>query len=50
MIGVDMAVSFGGGLPVLVAGDLNAKHGNWKLRLSTRRGNSYVTMPTRTPN
>ena len=31
-------VCFGGGLPVLMAGDLNAKHVDWKSRLSTTRG------------
>jgi endonuclease/exonuclease/phosphatase family metal-dependent hydrolase len=28
----------GGGLPVLMAGDLNAKHVDWNSRLTTRRG------------
>ena len=38
LIGVDLSVSFGGGLPVLMAGYLNAKHVDWISRLSTRRG------------
>jgi len=33
-----MYASFGGGLPVLMAGDLNAKHVDWNSRLSARRG------------
>jgi hypothetical protein len=28
LIGVDMTACFGGGLPVLMTGDLNAKHAN----------------------
>jgi hypothetical protein len=38
LIGENMDVCFGGGLPVLLAGDLNAKHVDWNSRLSTRRG------------
>jgi len=30
LIGADLTACFGGGLPVLMAGDLNAKHVNWK--------------------
>jgi hypothetical protein len=37
-IGADLDACFGGGLPVLFAGDLNAKHVDWNSRLSTRRG------------
>ena len=29
LIGADLTACFGGGLPVLLAGDLNAKHMNW---------------------
>jgi hypothetical protein len=36
-------------MPVLMAGDLNAKHVDWNSRLTTRRGKPYVIMPTRTP-
>ena len=36
LIGADLDVCFGGGLPVLMAGDLNAKHVDWNSRLSTR--------------
>ena len=49
LIGADLTACFGGGLPVLMAGELNAKHVDWNSRLNARRGNSYVTMPTRTP-
>ena len=38
LIGEDMDACFGGGMPVLMAGDLNAKHVAWNSRLSTRRG------------
>ena len=38
LIGADLDSCFGGGLPVLMAGDLNAKHVNWNSRLNTRRG------------
>jgi hypothetical protein len=38
LIGAYLSVCFGGGLPILMAGDLNAKHVDWNLRLSTRRG------------
>ena len=49
LIGTDLTACFGGGLLVLMVGDLNAKHVDWNSRLSTRRGNSYVLMPMRTP-
>jgi hypothetical protein len=48
LIGVDLSACFGGGMPVLMAGDLNAKHVDWNSRLNTRRGNSCVIMPTGT--
>jgi hypothetical protein len=38
LIGADLTASFGGGLPVLMAGDLNAKHVDWNSRLTTSRG------------
>jgi hypothetical protein len=38
LIGADLTACIGGGLPILVAGHLNAKHVNWNTRLSTRRG------------
>jgi hypothetical protein len=38
MIGADLTACFDGGLPVLMAGDLNAKHVDWNSRLTTRRG------------
>jgi hypothetical protein len=34
----DLDVRFGGGLPVLMACDLNAKHIDWKYVLTTTRG------------
>jgi hypothetical protein len=38
LIGADLDACFGGSLPVMLAGDLNAKHVDWNSRLSTRRG------------
>jgi hypothetical protein len=38
LIGADLTAYFGGGLLVLMAGDLNAKHVDWNSRLNTRRG------------
>ena len=38
MIGANLSACFGEGLPVLMAGDINAKHVGWNWRLSTRRG------------
>jgi len=49
LIEADLTASFGGGFPVLMAGDLNVKYVDWNSRLNTRRENSYVIMPTRTP-
>jgi hypothetical protein len=49
LIGADLTACFDGGLPVPMAGDLNAKHVDWNSRLNTGRGNSYVIRPTRTP-
>jgi hypothetical protein len=34
----DLAACLGGGLSVLMAGDLNAKHVDWISRLITKRG------------
>ena len=34
----DLSACLDGGLPVLMAGDLNAKHVDWKSRLTTTRG------------
>jgi hypothetical protein len=47
--GGDLTNCFGGGLPVLMAVDLHAKHMDWNSRLNTRRGKSYVMLPRRTP-
>jgi hypothetical protein len=38
LIGTDFTACFGGGLPVLMAGDPNAKHVDWNSRMTTRRG------------
>ena len=38
LIGAELDAWFGGGLPVLLAGDLNAKHVDWNSRLNTGRG------------
>ena len=38
LIGADLDACFGGDLPVLLAGDLNAKHVDWNSRLSTTSG------------
>ena len=38
LIGADVTACFGGGLPVLLVGNLNAKHVDWNSRLTTRRG------------
>ena len=38
LIGADLEACYGGGLPVLFAGDLNAKHVDWNSRLNTWRG------------
>jgi hypothetical protein len=36
LIGAELDACFGIELPVLMAGDLNAKHVDWNSRLSTR--------------
>ena len=38
LIGADLTACFVGALPVLMAGDLNAKYVDWNSRLNTRRG------------
>jgi hypothetical protein len=38
LIGADLTVSFGGGLPAFLTGYLTAKHADWKSWLSTRWG------------
>jgi hypothetical protein len=38
LIGADLTACFGGGMSVLMAGDLNAKHVDCNSRLTTRRG------------
>jgi hypothetical protein len=37
LIGANFTACFGGGLPVLMAGDLNAKHVDWNSRMTMRR-------------
>jgi len=46
LIGTELTACFDGGLPVLIAGDLNAKRVDWNSRLTTRRGKSFVIMQT----
>jgi hypothetical protein len=38
LIDSDLSAYVGGDLPVLMAGDLNAKHVEWNARLTTKRG------------
>jgi hypothetical protein len=38
LIGADLTACFGGGLPVLMAGNLNPKHVDWNSRTTTRQG------------
>jgi hypothetical protein len=38
LVGADLTACFGGGLPVLIAGELNAKHVDWNSRLNTTQG------------
>ena len=38
LTGAELTACFGGGLPVMMAGHLNAKHVDWNLRLKKRRG------------
>jgi hypothetical protein len=38
VIGADLGAYFGVGLPVLLAGEMNAKHVDWNSRLIPRRG------------
>jgi hypothetical protein len=38
LIKSDLAACLSGGIPVLMAGDLNAKHVDWNSRLTTVRG------------
>jgi hypothetical protein len=42
LIGEDLSACFGGGIPVLLAGDLNAKHVDWNSRLTKTRGETPV--------
>jgi hypothetical protein len=38
IVGSELSACFGGGFPVLTAGDLNAKHVDWNSRLTTTSG------------
>jgi hypothetical protein len=38
LIGEDLIACFGGGLPVLMADEINAKHVDWNSLLTTSRG------------
>jgi hypothetical protein len=38
LIDLDLSACLGGGVPILMAGDLNAKHMDWNSRLITTRG------------
>jgi hypothetical protein len=38
LLATDLSACIGGGRPVLMAGDLNAKHMEWNSRIVTRRG------------
>jgi len=44
LIGADLTACFGGGLPVLVAEDLNAKNVDWNSRLNTRQGENRTCL------
>jgi endonuclease/exonuclease/phosphatase family metal-dependent hydrolase len=45
LIGTDLTAFSHGGLPVLMAGDLNAQHVDWNSRLTTRRGKPLRDYP-----
>jgi hypothetical protein len=46
LIESDLTECLSGGIPVLMAGDLNAKHKDWNSRLTTARGDSwYASKP-----
>jgi exonuclease III len=45
----DLTECLRGEIPVLMAGDLNAKHTDWNSRLTTARGHSSMITPTETP-
>jgi hypothetical protein len=49
LVQADLIACFGGGLPILMTGFLNDKHVARNWRLPTRRGTSYVIMPTLSP-
>jgi hypothetical protein len=42
LIDSDSTACFSGGLPVLMAGDLNAKHTDWDSKLNTARGGALL--------
>jgi hypothetical protein len=49
LINSDLTVSFSGGLPVLMANDLNAKHVDWNSRLTTVRGETLTRLCQHNP-
>ena len=49
LIGADLTACFGGGLPVLMAGDMNAKHETGKLLRDYADENSCLIFGTDTP-
>jgi hypothetical protein len=49
LIGADLTACFGGELPGLMAGDLNAKHVDWNWRLKTELGKLLRITPTGPP-
>jgi hypothetical protein len=42
LIGADLTACFGGGFPVLMAGDLNAKYVDWNSRMTMKRLRDYA--------
>jgi hypothetical protein len=49
LIKYDLTACLSGGLPVLMAGDLNTKHVDWNSRLTTVRGKLLWDYTTDTP-
>jgi hypothetical protein len=45
----DISACLGGGLPIFMGGDLNAKHVQWNSRLIRQGADSCMIMPTRIP-
>jgi hypothetical protein len=49
LIKANLSACLSGGLPVLMVGDLNAKHVDWNSRLRTTWAGACVIMPTNIP-